>query len=64
MKNIMVAVFVAIIGVLSAVSAYAEDLFTTPTIDVTILGPLMTAILAALALIWAFRKGVKISNRS
>ncbi len=41
-----------------------ETFFTVPTIDVTLLGTLVTSVLAALALIWVARKGIKITNRS
>ena len=47
-----------------ASNSWAVDFYTAPTVDTTILGTMATSILAALALIWAVRKGVKMINRS
>lgn len=45
-------------------NAFAVDFYTAPTIDTAVLGTMATSILAALALLWAVRKGVKMINRS
>lgn len=56
-----------VLGVFGLVgSAFAQDpsFFTVPTVDATLIGTMVTAILAALALIWAARKAIKMINRS
>jgi hypothetical protein len=61
MKNILFSMgFVLLYGS----QALAVDFFTVPTLATENLGTMATAILAALALIWAVRKGVKMINRS
>lgn len=55
------AMFLVILG---AANAFAVDFYTAPTIDTAVLGTMATSILAALALLWAVRKGVKMINRS
>ncbi len=58
--------FIVSVGLLvAAVPAFAEgELFTTPTVDASAVGTMVTSILAALAGIWACRKAVKMINRS
>lgn len=41
-----------------------DPLFSVPTIDIALLGTMVTGILAALGSIWVFRKAVKTINRS
>jgi len=64
MKKVAVIGSAVIGGVVSAVPAFAIDLFTVPSVDVTLLGSMITGILAALALLWGARKAVKMINRS
>ena len=48
-----------------AVNAFANStIFTTPTVDITVIASMLTSILAALALLWAYRKAVKSVNKS
>lgn len=57
-------VFLVVAMLVSAVPAFALDLFTVPTVDVTLLGTMITGILAALGLLWGARKAIKMINRS
>ncbi|MBN2515944.1 MAG: hypothetical protein JXC33_07925 [Deltaproteobacteria bacterium] len=44
--------------------ALATPFFTAPTVDATLVGTMVTSILASLALIWGARKAIKVINRS
>ena len=65
-KKSLVAVAVAVTGMLVATSAMAEPTFeiTPPDIDYVALGSYASSILAALAAVWVIRKFIKITNRS
>lgn len=61
-QYLMGALCVLLVG---AQAAMAEGLtYTIPTLDVTNLGTMITAILAALGAIWGVRKAIKVINRS
>jgi len=64
MQKILSFVMCSLFVLCAASQAFAVDFYTAPTIDTTVLGTMATSILAALALIWAVRKGVKMINRS
>lgn len=65
MKKIKVLCLALVGSLVTAVSAFAQEtFFTVPTIDADLIGTMVTAILAALALIWAARKAIKMINRS
>jgi hypothetical protein len=64
-KKVVVGVGAGLASVAASVPAFADgEFFTVPTLATTNLGTMATAILAALALIWGVRKGVKMINRS
>ena len=64
MQKILSSVMCSLLVLCAAGQAFALDFYTAPTIDTAVLGTMATSILAALALIWAVRKGVKMINRS
>lgn len=65
MKKIKVLCLALVGSLVTAVSAFAqESFFTVPTVDAALIGVMVSAILAALALIWAVRKAIKMINRS
>ena len=65
MKKIFLSLVVFALLLCGVGSAFAESaFFTAPTVDTSVLGTMITGILASLALLWGARKAVKMINRS